>query len=64
MTTFLFVMASVALLTALVGLVAGSIPRMAGRPQDRRAPWCPDIRGEWINACRSQMVMVPHVERR
>ena len=33
MAVFLFMMASVALLTGLVGLVAGHLRRPAGRPQ-------------------------------
>jgi hypothetical protein len=38
MAAFLFVMASVAMLVGLVGLVAGHRPRTTGRRQDRRAP--------------------------
>jgi hypothetical protein len=37
MATFLFVMASVALLAGLVGLVAGSMPRAAERTKTSRA---------------------------
>jgi hypothetical protein len=33
MATFLFIAASVAMLAGLVGLVAGSMPRTAKRPQ-------------------------------
>jgi hypothetical protein len=36
MATFLFVMASVALLAGFVGLVAGGIPRATRRPRGAR----------------------------
>jgi hypothetical protein len=37
MAAFLFVTASMAVLVGLGNLVAGPMPRMVGRPQDRRA---------------------------